>query len=108
METRCNTVRMEVIKRSFHMENCFTVPSRGFRGGLALMWAFDVDVSIQSFYNWHISAKIQGIEGESSCILTGFYGHLEASKRYSSWNLLSNSSQLQKRLGSVLGISTRH
>lgn len=37
MQTRSNNPRMETVKGFVRMDNCLTVPSIGFSGGLALM-----------------------------------------------------------------------
>lgn len=89
METRNNYSRMDSVKRRIAMENCFTIHSLGLSDdGLALLWPADVDLTILSYSNWHITAQIQGIDNIFECYFIGFYGHFEASKRHNSWDLL--------------------
>lgn len=67
------------VKKNLNFENGFIVVCSGFRGGLALLWKQGLDLDIQSYTNWHISAntKIEDIQ----CQVTGFYGHPDTSKR---------------------------
>jgi hypothetical protein len=56
------------------------------KGGLALLWANDIEVHIQSFSHSHIDAWITNNVGQR-WRLTSFYGQPDASKRHESWSL---------------------
>lgn len=66
------------------MESCFTIHSLGLSDGLALLWPADVNLTILSYSNWHITARIQGIDNIFEFYFIGFYGHFETSKRHNS------------------------
>ncbi|KAF3973605.1 hypothetical protein CMV_002976 [Castanea mollissima] len=68
------------------------VLSKGWSGGLAILWKEELKVDVQSYSNSHIDAIIgQGEDGQQWRLM-GFYGNLETSKWEESWLLL-------KRLG---------
>ncbi|XP_042956301.1 uncharacterized protein LOC122292146 [Carya illinoinensis] len=79
---------MEAIKVKLKLEGCFTVESHGSSEGLALLWGQDLEVQIQSFTRWHISALVKERNSQQQWSFTGFYGHPDTSKRDSSWGLL--------------------
>lgn len=81
---------MEAIRRTVKFDNYFVVDSIGLCGGLALLWMQKVDVQIQSFSKWHISANFEDQSNNQTVLITGFYGHLETSKSEGSWNLSRN------------------
>lgn len=53
-----------------------------------MLWNLDIDVQIQSFTKWHISVIMKGMQNDKEWLITGFYGHLEATKREISQSLL--------------------
>ena len=89
METKSKTRRMERIKNRIGMANDLIVPCIGRSGGLALLWAREVDLEIKSFSKNHINATITKPSNNFKWRLTGFYGHSETHRRYESWHLLA-------------------
>ena len=85
-ETHLNMDGFHKLKRKLEVTDGFTVPRIGLGGGLALLWCNGVDVDIQTSSSYHIDTLIK-----QECVvwrLTGFYGHLETSRRGESWDLL--------------------
>ncbi|XP_065637926.1 uncharacterized protein LOC136071035 [Quercus suber] len=75
------------VRDRIHFDGCFTVPTDGRGGGLALLWKQGVAVWVDSFSGYHIDSIIVG-NSECSWQLTGFYGEPEASRRSDGWNML--------------------
>ena len=63
METKLNSKRMMQLKQKFGFQNGFAVDCVGKSGGLALLWAGDVDVNLQSFSCGHIDVLVKGGQG---------------------------------------------
>ena len=80
---------MERIKSRLGFDNGLVVPCVGRKGGLALLWAREVDLEIKSYSKNHIDAIINEEEHSFKWRLTGFYGHPETHRRYKSWHLLA-------------------
>ena len=55
-ETWLDRDRMEWIRCKLKFDGCFTVPSTGWGGGLALLWKEEDMVWVDSFSNYHIDA----------------------------------------------------
>lgn len=89
IEIKCGSSKMEKIKRILAYDYCFTVDSIGLRGGLALLWNQNLDLSITSYSLWHINAHISLSIPQRSCLITSFYEHPETTKRSGSWSLLN-------------------
>jgi hypothetical protein len=87
METQLEVGSMEWIRVKLGFAGSLAVNRVRFGGGLALMWDMAISVSVQSYSNWHIDAKMKSEEGVS-WRFTGFYGHPEKSKRQGTWDLL--------------------
>lgn len=75
METKCNSLKINKIRRFLKFDNCFIVDSLGFSGGLAMLRASDLDINVHSYSNQHISAIVHRLEGNIDCRFTGFFGH---------------------------------
>lgn len=69
------------------------VDSVGRSGGLAMMWKSTIDVQVQSYSHWYISVVANDPVTNNEWLLTKFYGHPDAGKRTSSWNLLKTPNQ---------------
>ena len=89
METKAKNRRMERIKNIIGLENGLFVPCVGRKGGLAMLWARDIDLKIKRYSLNHIDAIINNTENNYKWRLTGFYGHPETHRRYESWHLLA-------------------
>ena len=87
METRLHVSSLEILRIKLGMHGCLGVNRHGFGGGLALLWAANVVVHVQSYSTFHIDAHVVQDDGCTSR-LTRFYGHLEVSLRSRSWTLL--------------------
>ena len=57
-ETWSDKDRMEWIQCKLQFDGCFTVPSTGLGGGLALLWKEEDMVWVDSFSNYHIDAIV--------------------------------------------------
>ncbi|XP_042974662.1 uncharacterized protein LOC122306298 [Carya illinoinensis] len=88
METKMSSWQMERIRVSMGFGCCFTVPSEGRSGGLALLWKNEVNLSIKSFSFFHIDAKISEIDNGLEWKFTSLYRHPETEKRVETWSLL--------------------
>ncbi|XVE50985.1 hypothetical protein DITRI_Ditri02bG0000900 [Diplodiscus trichospermus] len=79
---------MEVLRIKLGFDCCLAVDCIGRAGGLALLWANDVNLEIKSYSISHIDAVIDDTHKNFKWRLTGFYGEPEAVRRVQSWNLL--------------------
>ena len=89
METKAKTIRIERIRNRLGLANGLIVPCISRSGGLALLWAREVDLEIKSYSKNHIDAVIKEHDSNFYWRITGFYGHLETYRRYESWQLLA-------------------
>lgn len=85
--------KIETMKRKLGFDECFSIKLVERSGGLALMWKFEINLSVHYFSLRHISGKVT-VEGQQTIwLLTGYYGHPEVSKMTLSWELLSRLNQ---------------
>lgn len=87
-ETKTGIGRIKGIQNKINFTQGIVVPSDGRSEGLALLWREGTEVTFKSYSHSHINVVVRE---ESSMIpwrATRFYGHPDASKRYSSWQLL--------------------
>jgi hypothetical protein len=89
METKLDSVGMERIRIILGFSCAFTVPSRGSRGGLAMLWKAGIQLEIQNYSYHHIDSCIFGTKNKV-WRLTGFYGWPEDQRRWESWALLDH------------------
>ena len=89
METITKNRRMERIKNRIGLANGLFVRCVGRKGGLAMLWARDINMEIKSYSLNHIDTIINDTENSYKWRLTGFYGHPETHRRYESWHLLA-------------------
>ncbi|KAL4628496.1 hypothetical protein ACB092_05G243100 [Castanea dentata] len=89
LETKLKVRHVERVRKRLGFANGFIKPSRGYSGGLALLWMREINLSIKSFSNHHIDATV--IEANSSLEwrITGFYGNPQTHLCHESWNLLT-------------------
>ena len=59
-ETWSGHDRMEWVRGQLKFDGCFTVPSMGWGGGLALLWKNEDMVWVDIFSNYHIDAIVHG------------------------------------------------
>lgn len=93
METKCTKNRVYMVRGVTNFDNCFVVDSYGKSGGLAMLWKNKIKAQVQSFTKWYISLLVKVTTIDKDWLLTGFYGHLDTSKRYSTLNLLKALNQ---------------
>ena len=58
METKLDIRKMEVLKVKLRFKFCFTVPSLGCSGGLALLWNDPAHITIHNFSQNYIDSHI--------------------------------------------------
>lgn len=88
VETKVSVSWMKGFQRKLEFNQGILVPNDGRSCGLAMIWREGVDVRFKSCSNSHIDVVVHGEGGSNLWRVTGFYGHLHASKRYISWELL--------------------
>jgi len=89
IETKAKNRRIERIRNMLGLANGLIVPCIGRSGGLALLWAREVDLEIKSYSKNHIDLVIEEHDSNFYWRITGFYGHLETHRSYESWQLLA-------------------
>lgn len=58
MKTKVDKVILDRIGRKIQFANLFVVPHHNTDRGLALFWPNDMNVDVQSFFDYHIDAII--------------------------------------------------
>jgi hypothetical protein len=69
------------------MPNMIAVDSVGTSGGLALFWKREVDVTLQSYSEYHIDTVVKEEDG-LEWRFTGFYGESRNEEKNNTWELL--------------------
>ena len=87
-ETKTGESKMKGIRNKVKYTQGITVPSDGRSGGLAMMWKEWSDIRLRSCSNSHIDVEIHEGSTPTPWRATSFYGHLDAGKRFISWQLL--------------------
>ncbi|XP_023874724.1 uncharacterized protein LOC111987261 [Quercus suber] len=87
-ETKASVGRIKGIQNKLNFTQGIVVPSDGRSGGLALIWKEGTEVFLKSCSHSHIDVVVRDGLRQSPWKATGFYGHPDASKRYTSWELL--------------------
>ena len=64
------------------------VPSDGRSGGLALLSREGTNVRFKSYSNFHINLEIHENSSLTPWRATGFYGQFDATRGFTSWQLL--------------------
>ncbi|CAM8934187.1 unnamed protein product [Rhodiola kirilowii] len=100
METKKGNDGWDRLKMKLGFRNSFTVSCRGKSGGLAVLWADDVNLSICNFSRWHVDMVVMD---NSPFRLTLFYGDPVTTKRKFSWDLLRRLRGLMNLPWVVLG-----
>ncbi len=91
-ETRLELKNLEFLRRKLGMYRSWGVERSGTRGGLAILWKEEIQVTVQSSSVAHIDATFRVI-GITGWHFIGFYGHPETAKRGDSWILLKRLQQ---------------
>ncbi|KAF5472061.1 hypothetical protein F2P56_008808 [Juglans regia] len=88
-ETRLTTREVESCKYKFGFKNCLAISSQGRKGGIALLWDAEVDLSVTSYSMNHVDAVIKDPNlRRGQWFLTAMYGYPKTHLRYQTWNLL--------------------
>ena len=87
VETKANTDRMKGFQNKLGFTQGIVVPSDGRSGGLALLWREGMDIRFKSCSHSHIDVVVHDISNGGPWRVTGFYGHPDTGKRYTSWQL---------------------
>lgn len=81
METKLLVSEMDGIKDGLKRSQGLVIPSKGWDGGLALLWKEELKVDIQYYSDSHIDPIVGQCEDGLQWRLTSFYGNPETSKR---------------------------
>ena len=81
VKMKATTERMKGFQQKLGFTQGIIVPSDGKSGGLAMLWREGVDVRIKSCSHSYIDVVVHGEGSEGPWSTTGFYGHLNMSKR---------------------------
>lgn len=84
METKCDKNKIKVVRRTLKFNNCFAIDNIGRSGGLEMLWNDNYNLQLYSYTRWLISMLLTDPFRGWNWIITGFYVHLEASKRNTS------------------------
>ncbi|XP_018853114.2 uncharacterized protein LOC109015083 [Juglans regia] len=88
IETKCGRETVEKARNRLGFDSSFVVDNRGLSGGVAFIWKDDLDVTLDTYSQNHISLLIKDGIAKMKWLLTGFYGSLCTSGRKHSWRLL--------------------
>ena len=103
METKFDVMEIDGIKQKIERRQGLVVPSIRRAGGLAVLWRKSLQVDIMSYSSGHIDAIVSEEQGMKKWRFTGFYGHLETSKRGESWTMLEDLSRWSNLLWVCMG-----
>jgi hypothetical protein len=78
---------MEWLRWKLEMPNMVTVDNIGARGGLALFWKNEIDVTVKSFSDYHIDNVIKEEDG-LRWRFTGIYRESRSEEKEATWELL--------------------
>lgn len=81
METKVNLSKMNKVKQQLSFDGCFSVDALGQKGGLALLWKHEEQVTIINYSQRHISVQIEDVLTKKSWMLASFYREPKTSKR---------------------------
>ena len=87
-ETKTGESRIKGIMNKLEYTQGITIPSDGKSGGLAMMWKDGVDIRLRSCLNSHIDVEVHESTATTPWRAMGFYGHPDAGKHFTSWQLL--------------------
>ncbi|XP_073152290.1 uncharacterized protein [Henckelia pumila] len=86
----CETCKRDIVNNNWAIllgfKGCFSVGSRGYSGGLGLLWKEPLEVTIKSYSQGHIDCI--EIHLQKIWRFTGFYGNPDSRLRSQSWSLL--------------------
>ena len=88
METKLVGSEMKKLQDEVSLLQGLFVPSVCRKGGLALLWKFDIQVELRSLNQWFIDVFVNSGGEIGKWRLTGFYGNLETHQMDDSWALL--------------------
>ena len=89
-ERKLTRHEMERVKEKVWLSCGMAVDSIDRRGGLALLWKDDTQVTLSSYNDRMIDVKMNERDDRPSWWFTGFYGHPFVADRSVSWQLLKS------------------
>ncbi|XP_043705870.1 uncharacterized protein LOC122655670 [Telopea speciosissima] len=84
METKCQSARIEGIRRKLKLQSCFNVDSKGASGGLALLWKANINIWVLASGPHFIDSKVS-LDNGSFFYMTAVYGSPIKEKRQQVW-----------------------
>ncbi|KAF5463276.1 hypothetical protein F2P56_019199 [Juglans regia] len=103
-ETRLSTREVESCKYKLGFQNCLAISSDGRKGGIALLWDVEIDLSVINYSSNHVDAVIKDLRlRKGHWFLTALYGFPETHLRHQSWSLLKSLCRAPDEPWLVLG-----
>lgn len=97
-ETRCTVAEMTKVRQNIGWRNCFSVSfklvtKKGDKGvsrsgGIAMLWADDVPISLHSYSDNHIDVLVGEVNDPKRWRFTGIYGFPRVEDRHRTWALI--------------------
>lgn len=89
------TREFDSCKYKLGFQKFLVVSSIGKKGGISLLWNYDVDLSILNYSFNHIDDVIKVVnQSVGQWFLTAVYGFPETHLKYRTWNLLKSLSRM--------------
>ena len=88
LETKARVSRIKGIQNKIEFTQGIMVPSDGRSGSLALLSREGTNVRFKSYSNFHINLEIHENSSLTPWRATGFYGQSDATRGFTSWQLL--------------------
>ncbi|KAJ1283965.1 hypothetical protein BS78_03G168000 [Paspalum vaginatum] len=101
-ETKMDRERIERFRWILQMPNVVVKDYVGYKGGIALFWKRDVDVTLKSISKYHIDVVVKEEDGRD-WRLTGIYGQPRAEEKEKTWRLMRILNNLYKKPWLCLG-----
>ena len=92
METKLHCDVMSRLKYELGYTHGVSSSSDGNSGDLAFLWKLGTEVQIRKYFRWYVNAFVDCENNGDLWRLTGFYRHLDTSKRKETWTLLESLS----------------
>ncbi|XP_041011306.1 uncharacterized protein LOC121255085 [Juglans microcarpa x Juglans regia] len=103
-ETKLKARQMNQSKFQIGFQNCFVVDCEGRSGGLAMLWKYEIDLTVLSFSKFHVDAKITvDVVNNLEWFLTSVYGCPYTSHRWETWNLIKSLCHREEKAWLVFG-----
>ncbi|KAH1064281.1 hypothetical protein J1N35_029268 [Gossypium stocksii] len=97
LETRISRLRMESIIMTLGFDYSHRVESRGFAGGICIMWKDTMSINIQLCHFQYIHLSVNRAQQDRVFHWTVVYGSPDAKKRELLWDSLNQMARLMKK-----------